>query len=69
MNTNLHELGWPWGSWDSCLFVSIRGSKTAETELRVKFADFDDSSELIIAVMPIVTSGYSGRLEFTTNWS
>jgi hypothetical protein len=49
--------------------VIIRDSKTAETELRVKFVDFDDSSEFIIAVMPIVTSGHSGRLEFTANWS
>jgi hypothetical protein len=49
--------------------VSIRGSKTAETELRVNFVDFDDSSEFIIAVMPIVASGHSGRFEFTTNWN
>lgn len=56
-------------SQNSCLFVSIRGSNTLQAGLRVNFADFDDSSDFIVVLMPIVTSGHSGRLEFTTNRS
>ena len=49
--------------------MTIRGSDAAETELRVNFADFDDSSDFIVVLMPIVTSGHPGRLEFTVSRS